>query len=98
MSGGRADTQRTRDVVAAVLTGGFALLTAVLVLGGWAALVGGSLGAAPWFACAAAVAVVVPLTRRWAERGAERLVFGADGDPYAVLARFVDQISGAIAV
>jgi hypothetical protein len=26
------------------------------------------------------------------------LVFGADGDPYAVLARFVDEVSGAIAV
>jgi hypothetical protein len=98
MSGRTLRGPAVRNLVAALLTGVLALAAAALVLAGWEWVAGGPLGAAAWFAATVAVAVVVPLTRPWAERGAERLVFGADGDPYAVLARFVDEVSEAIAV
>ncbi|WP_426566184.1 hypothetical protein ACPPVT_06410 [Angustibacter sp. McL0619] len=98
MTSGSVRGPAARNLVAALLTGAFAGSAAALVLVGWAQVAQGPVGAAGWFAATAAVAVVVPLTRPLAERGADRFVFGADGDPSAVLARFVDEISGAIAV
>jgi hypothetical protein len=44
------------------------------------------------------VALVVPVARPWIERVADRAAFGRDGDPYAVMSRFVQQVTDAIAV
>lgn len=46
----------------------------------------------------ALVAVLVPLGRPAAERLADRVAYGRDGDPYAAVTRFVSRIADALAV
>ncbi|HET7476829.1 MAG TPA: hypothetical protein VFJ97_12515 [Dermatophilaceae bacterium] len=88
----------TRHAVAGIGLGACVVLAIGVVLGGWALLANRPPDARAWFAVTAAVAVVVPFARPKVERVAERMAFGADGDPHAVLSRFIDDVSGAIAL
>ncbi|BFU44816.1 hypothetical protein [Krasilnikovia sp. MM14-A1004] len=51
-----------------------------------------------WLAVTALVAALAPVARRRAERWADRLAYGPDGDPHAAMTRFVQRISDTLAV
>lgn len=87
-----------RDLLVALGSALCAAAVTLVVLGVWTLALHQRASEGTWVCAAAAVALAVPLSRSWVERAAERLLFGRDGDPYAVLSRFVDDVSGAIAV
>lgn len=51
-----------------------------------------------WLAATAVVAATIAVSRVPLERVADRIAYGAGGDPYATLSRFVERISHAMAV
>ncbi|GAB1640624.1 sensor histidine kinase [Krasilnikovia sp. MM14-A1259] len=51
-----------------------------------------------WLAVTALVAALAPAARRHAERAADRIAYGPDGDPHAAMTRFVQRISDTLAV
>ncbi|MFP5346462.1 MAG: hypothetical protein ACLGIA_05500 [Actinomycetes bacterium] len=55
-------------------------------------------GAGAWLLATVLVALLVPAARPLVERVAERAAYGSDGDPYAVMSRFVREVTDAIAV
>jgi signal transduction histidine kinase len=55
-------------------------------------------GLGVWLAVTAVVAALAPSARRRAERCADRVAYGPDGDPHAVMTRFVQRISDTLAV
>lgn len=90
----RAHARLTRVVVLAVgLASGVLAVYAVAVLGG-----PHRMGPWRWLGATAVVAVLVPLTRPWLDRVADRLAYGPTEDPRAVLADFVRRLADELAV
>ncbi|MCU7727491.1 hypothetical protein ODJ79_27545 [Actinoplanes sp. KI2] len=58
----------------------------------------GDPGLGVWLAVTAVVAALAPAARRRAERYADRVAYGPDGDPHAAMTRFVQRISDTLAV
>jgi signal transduction histidine kinase len=76
-----------------------ALVFAAYAAAQWiASVTGGQPGSPAWLAATAAVAVAVPVLRPRLDRLADRLAYGREGDPHAVMNRFVHRIADALAV
>jgi signal transduction histidine kinase len=95
-------TGLVRDQVlrAAVLAGALAITVASVVglvqLG--SAMAGLPAGDATWFAATVLLVLAMPIARPRLDRLADRVAFGPDGDPYAVMNRYVRQLSDTLAV
>ncbi len=75
------------------------VVAVVALIEGLALAIGGSpAGTWDWVGGAVVIAVVIPLVRPPLERLADRAAYGREGDPYAVLASFVQRISDTLAV
>jgi hypothetical protein len=55
-------------------------------------------GTPVWLAATALVAVVAPVTRRRWQRLADRVAYGREGDPHAVMTRFLHRLADTLAV
>jgi hypothetical protein len=91
---------RTRAVHGAVLATGLAccVIAVALVVLGACTLVGVRAGAGTWLTATVLTVLAVPLARPRLDRVADRVAFGPDGDPYAVMNRYVRQVSEALAI
>jgi signal transduction histidine kinase len=86
---------------AATVLAGMALFVSTVygaVRAGAAAAGSADPGLAVWLAVTALVAGLAPAARRRAERYADRIAYGPDGDPHAAMTRFVQRISDTLAV
>ncbi|MDH4111162.1 MAG: sensor histidine kinase [Actinomycetota bacterium] len=83
-----------RTVVVAVL-GGFVIVVYVGVVVGVGVLVGSSGNAVLSAIAAAAVALAFQPVRRWAQRLANRFVYGKRATPYEVLHEFSERVAGS---
>lgn len=89
------------NLTRALVTGAALIVCVILVVGvieAAARILGGRPGMWGWLAGAGLLALVVTIAHPLVERIADRAAFGRGGDPYAVVASFVQRMSDTLAI